>query len=106
MENRIGLKILTRLFMKGLGCAKENKLPAPPAEDGTRGLCQSKCVKHFLQTVQEVLNAGARGSEESPSQWECPCHEKEKQIDTMALDNGRTRKTINNVEALAEGTLD
>jgi hypothetical protein len=101
MENRIGMKMLTRLFMKGLGHAKENKLPAPPTEDGN-ALSESKRVEHFLRTVQSVLNTNAWGSEESPSQWECPYDEKEKQIDTIALDNGRTRKAINNLEALAE----
>jgi hypothetical protein len=101
MENRIGLKILTRLFMKGLGYAKENKLPTPPTENGTV-LSESKRVEHFLRTVQSVLNTNTWGSEESPSQWECPYDEKEKQIDTIALDNGRTRKAINNLEALAE----
>ena len=101
MENRIGIKILTRLFMKGLGYAKDNKLPAPLTDDG-RVMSQSKRVEHFLRTVQEVLNTGTWGSQESPSQWECPYDEKEKQIDTIALDNGRTRKAINNLEALAE----
>jgi hypothetical protein len=87
--------------MKGLGYAKDNKLPTPPTDDG-RVLSQSKRVEHFLRTVQEVLNTNTWGSEESPSQWECPYDEKEKQIDTIALDNGRTRKAINNLEALAE----
>jgi hypothetical protein len=96
MENRSGIKILTRLFMKGLGCAKDNKLPTP------RVLSQSKRVEHFLQTVLDVLNMNTWGSDDSPSQWECPYNVKEKQIDTIALDNGRTRKAINNLEALAE----
>jgi hypothetical protein len=101
MENRIGIKILTRLFMKGLGYAKESKLPTPPMDDGTV-LSETKRVEHFLQTVQIVLNLNTWGSEESPSQWECPYDPKEKQIDTIALDNGRTRKAVNNLEALAE----
>jgi hypothetical protein len=41
------------------------------------------------------------GSDDSLSQWECPHDEKEKQIDLIALDNGRTRKAVNNLDALA-----
>jgi hypothetical protein len=101
MENRIGIKILTRLFMKGLGYAKEKKLPTPLTEDG-RELSESKRIEHFLKTVQTVLNTNTWGSEESPSQWECPYDPKAKQIDTISLDNGRTRKAINDFEALVE----
>jgi hypothetical protein len=87
MENRVGLKILTRLLMAGLDNAKKGLLYADENSVNERMLL-------FIKGVENVLNTQAWGTVESPSQWQCSYNPADKQIDIICLDNVRTRKAI------------
>jgi hypothetical protein len=93
LENRVGLKVLTRLLRIGLGRAKAGLI------DGI-GSNQNDRIANFLKTVEKICNTVIWGTEDFPVRWTCPYDAKEKNIGTICLDNERTRMVVNHLEEL------
>jgi hypothetical protein len=93
LENRVGLKILTRLLRIGLGRAKAGLID-------DLGSNQKDRIANFLKGVEKRLNTVIWGSEDFPVRWSCPYDDKEKNIGTICLDNERTRMAIDYLEEL------
>jgi hypothetical protein len=98
MENRVGLKVLTRLLMNGLDNAKQRTIYLNEESENQR-------ILFFIKDVEHVLNTQAWGTVESPSQWQCSYNPADKQIDIICLDNVRTRKAIYALDNLIDVCL-
>ena len=87
LENRVGLKLLTRLLRIGLGRAKAGLIP-------DLGTNQKDRIANFLTGVEKQCNTVIWGSEDFPVRWSCPFDPKEQNIGTLCLDSERTRMAI------------
>lgn len=93
MENRIGLKILTMLLIEGLQNALRGTTFAGYATENQR-------MRAFFLEIERILNTRVWGTEDNPTQWQCPRDETKKELGVLCLDNNKTRKAINNLEIL------
>ena len=66
LENRVGLKILTRLLRIGLGRAKAGLID-------DLGTNQKDRISNFLKCVEKLCNTVIWGTEDFPVRWTCPC---------------------------------
>jgi hypothetical protein len=98
MENRIGLKFITMLAIKGLGNAKRALTFSQERSEGKR-------IEKFFERLQFVFNCEIWGTPESPTHWECPYDKQEKIIGIICLDNGRTRRIVNSIETVIDVCL-
>jgi hypothetical protein len=98
LENRIGLKILTRLLTIGLSHA----LMGTTYRYDTEGVETSEAgrMKAYFAEVHRVVNCEILGTTASPAQWDCPRDDKKKEIAAITMDNVRTRKIIDGIEKL------
>lgn len=51
------------------------------------------------------MNKNILGSELSPAHWKCPTAAKGKEIGTITMDNGKTRKIIDSLELLIDASI-
>ena len=94
LENRVGLKIFTRLLRIGLDNAKEGILSAEAGENVR--------IDAYLVTMQELCNTTVWGTDERPVRWTCPYDTATKKITTICLDNVKTRKVINALDSIVD----
>jgi hypothetical protein len=64
MENRVGLKILTRLLRLGL----DNWVTGICGE----GICELAWMKNFIKKIKNICSHSIWGQEEWPDTWKCP----------------------------------
>jgi hypothetical protein len=95
LENRVGLKIMTRLLRIGMSNAKEGLLEG-------LGSCDTDRIANYLAKVESICCNEIWGSELTPVSWKCPYDAKEKTVGTLCLDNGRTREVVQAIEVLVE----
>lgn len=93
MENRVGLKLLTMLLLEGLDNALKRKTYTELPAEGQR-------MKRFFSDIEDVCNKQIWGTEENPTQWQCPRDEAKKELGTICLDNNKTRRLINAIDHL------
>jgi hypothetical protein len=95
LENRVGLKIFTRLLRIGLDNTKKGVV-------GTATDTENQRIKSFIKRIEDICNSTIWGSDESPVRWILPYDTQDKKITTISLDNVKTRKIIDSVELLVE----
>jgi hypothetical protein len=95
LENRVGLKQLEMLIVKGLSNAEEGSILSEIASPIKR---RDEYVRQVEVTINEVL----LGDEERPSQWHCPYDKAKATLGPISFENYRTRKVIANLEVLVE----
>ncbi len=98
MENRMGIKIITMLFVKGLSSAMKKELYGDVPSEASR-------IDKYFETIQSIVNKNILGSELSPAHWKCPTAAKGKEIGTITMDNGKTRKIIDSLELLIDASI-
>ena len=86
LENRVGLKILSRLLRIGMDHAKSNTVDDVASETDR--------IKQFITQVEEKMNSSVLGSEDRPIIWKCPYDADKKQVGTICLDNVGTRSVV------------
>jgi hypothetical protein len=94
MENRVGLKILTRLLRLGL----DNWVAGVCGE----GSCESVRMKNFIQKIEAICSTTIWGREDRPVTWRCPYDAEKKAVGKLCLDNVRTRSAIASLELLID----
>jgi len=87
MENRVGLKLVTRLLRIGLSTHE--------ADHG-----------RFIDKAQQIINTTILGTTERPCGYGIPYDPKEKKISAITMDNGRTRKMVANISGLIDLCID
>jgi hypothetical protein len=95
MENRNGIKLLTMVIIKGLSNAKKQLLYCRVNAEGTR-------VSRFVSDIERIINTSILGSEDDPCQWICPFDPKKKEVAPIIMDNVRTRRVVDAMDALVE----
>ena len=95
MENRVGLKFITMLAIKGLSNAKIGKIFGGVSSEKGR-------IDQFFEGLHNIFNREIWGDDDSPTQWECPYDPQEKVIGIICLDNGRTRRVVNMIELVID----
>jgi hypothetical protein len=95
LENRVGIKILTMLFIEGLSNAKKGKLYQEVPAEGPR-------VEMFFRRVAAIVNKQVLGTAENSAEWQCATDDKMKEIGTIQMDNMRTRRIMGQLELLVE----
>jgi hypothetical protein len=95
LENRVGIKILTMLFIEGLSNAKKGNLHNDVRGEGPR-------TEKFFDRVAAVGNKQVLGAADNSSEWRCATDDKRKEIGTIQMDNVRTRKIMGQLELLVE----
>jgi hypothetical protein len=95
MENRNGIKLLTMVIIEGLSNAKKQLLYCRVNAEGTR-------VSRFVSDIKHIINTSILGSEDDPCQWICPFDPKKKEIAPITMDNVRTRRVVDAMDALVE----
>ena len=88
-ENRMGLKILELLLDEGLNtCHRFPRLMEKWHNS------PKKCREAYVLEITEYINTVSLGTVERPAQWECPIDKDYLKVDTICLDNGRTRRVV------------
>ena len=95
LENRVGIKILTMLFIEGLSNAKKGELYNNIRGEGPR-------VQMFFQRVAAIVNKQVLGTVDNSAEWQCATDDKKKEIGTIQMDNMRTRRIMGQLELLIE----
>jgi hypothetical protein len=95
LENRVGIKILTMLFIEGLSNAKEGKLYLDVPAEGPR-------IEMFFKRVATIVNKQVLGTANNSAEWQCATDDKMKEIGTIQMDNMRTRRIMAQLELLVE----
>jgi len=95
LENRTGLKIFTTVVQKGLSRALSGNLFQETHDVGRR-------FDMFFAQLNRVVGTQILGSVENPSQWECPCDRSRRELGIICLDNVKTRKVVNGMDAIIE----
>jgi hypothetical protein len=95
LENRVGLKLVTRLLWIGLNNTKEGILGEP--DDG-----ENVWIDGYWEMIQDICNTTVWGSKDCPVCWMCPYDTQTKTITTICLDNVRTLKVINSLKLLVD----
>ena len=95
LENRVGIKILTMLFIEGLSNAKKGALYDDVGAEGRR-------IEMFFDRVAAIVNKQVLGTADNSTEWQCATDEKRKEIGTIQMDNMRTRKIMGQLELLVE----
>lgn len=95
LENRIGIKILTMLFIEGLSNAKKGQLYPEVHAEGPR-------VEMFFQRVAAIINKQVLGTADNSAEWQCATDDKMKEIGTITMDNMQTRRIMGQLELLVE----
>ncbi len=91
LENRTGLKIFGTVIQRGLSKALGKVLFANIDDKGCR-------FDAFFHSINHITNTMVLGTEESPSQWECPCDRPRRELGIICLDNTKTRKIVNKID--------
>jgi hypothetical protein len=92
MENRMGLKILTRLLVVGLAHWNTDN----------ESLSEVKNCADFLSNIERIMNSEILGSPGGLAHWECTTTENKKQIGTISLDNEKMIKIIDKSDKLID----
>jgi len=95
LENWTGLKIFTTVVQKGLSRALSGNLFQEMHDVGHR-------FDMFFAQLNHVVGTQILGSVENPSQWECPCDRSRRELGIICLDNVKTRKVVNGMDAIIE----
>jgi hypothetical protein len=98
-ENRMGLKILELLLNEGLNKCEnfphyKEQWPAEKADKKRR--------EAFVEDVTDYINTQCLGTVDDPAQWQCPVDKDCKKVETICLDNNRTRLIISNLTGLID----
>jgi len=56
----------------------------------------------FFHGLNHIVATKILGSVENPSQWECPCDRSRRELGIICLDNNKTRKVVNGMDAVIE----
>jgi hypothetical protein len=59
-------------------------------------------MKAFLREVEKIANCSIWGSEDKPTEWECPCDTQIKELEDITLNNNRTRALVEKFEPLID----
>lgn len=96
LENRVGLKLFTRLLRIGLDRARLGDLP------GCDSRSEGGRLKQFIAQVEDAICNKIVGSPDRPISWKCPFDLEQGTIGTITMDNMRTRKVIANFDVMIE----
>jgi hypothetical protein len=94
MENRVGLKILTRLLHLGL----DNWVAGVCG----KGSCELACMKNFIEKIEGICSYSIWGREDRPVTWRCPYDAEQKAVGKLCLDNVWTCSAITSLELLID----
>jgi hypothetical protein len=95
LENRVGLKQLEMLIVKGLSNAEEGTI-LPEIRSPI------KRKNEYVKQLEEIVNEVLLGEELRPSQWHCPYDKSTGTLGPVSFENYRTRKVLANLEVLVE----
>jgi hypothetical protein len=95
LENRVGIKILTRLLTMGLGHALAGHTFLEVSATS-----QNKRMAAYFVEVNRIVNCEILGTASNPSQWDCPRDERKRELGPITMDNVKTRKIIDDIETL------
>jgi hypothetical protein len=96
-ENRIGLKLLTRLLVEGVANATKGMTYTAASMNSA-----NTRVDTFIKAVERIVNTEIHGSVESPTQWSVPMTEDGKEVGIICIENGKVRQVIDNIEKLID----
>jgi hypothetical protein len=99
LENRVGLKIITRVLRIGIGNAKDGQLTTCDATT------ENKRTSQYIELVEGILCNSVLGSPERPVSYQLPFDDKNKTIGTITLDNMKTRVVISNLFLLVQVSI-
>jgi hypothetical protein len=96
LENRVGLKLFTRLVRIGLDRARLGDLSSCDASsEGGR-------LKQFIAQVDDAISNKIVGTPDRPIGWKCPFDPEQGTIGLITMDNMRTQKAIANFDVLID----
>lgn len=95
MENRNGIKFLTMALIEGLSNAKKKLLYSDVNAEGKR-------LSQFIADVEGLINTSILGSKEDPCQWMCPYDTNKKELGPITMDNVRTRRVVDMLDAVVD----
>ena len=99
LENRVGLKIITRLLRIGVANAKEGNLTSCDAST------EKKRTDQYIQQVESLLCNSVLGSGARPISYQLPFDETNKTVGTITLDNMKTRVVIEDLFKLVQVSI-
>lgn len=99
LENRVGLKIITRLLRIGVANAKDGKLTTCDATT------ENKRTRQYIELVEDILCNSVLGAPERPVSYQLPFDDTNKTIGTITLDNMKTRVVIANLFLLVQVSI-
>jgi hypothetical protein len=88
-ENRMHLKIITRLLQIGYKHAREGNILR---YDGLT--TESRAKKACVQAIQSAINEEILGKKDRPIRWTLPLDKENKNIGTILIDNTRCHKMM------------
>jgi hypothetical protein len=99
LENRVGLKIITRVLRIGVGNAKDGQLTTCDATT------ENKRTSQYIELVESILCNSVLGSPGRPVSYQLPFDDKNKTIGTITLDNMKTRDVISDLLLIVQVSI-
>jgi hypothetical protein len=95
MENRVGIKMITMLLIRGLSNVKERVLYS---QEGS----VNKRIEMYIADVTKIVSTKMLGDEQGPAQWNFPYNPETKEIGALCIENGKMRKVLERLELIVD----
>lgn len=95
MENRVGIKVITMLLIRGLSNVKEGVLYSEHRS-------VSKRIELYINDVTNIVSTKILGDEDGPAQWNFPYNPETKEIGALCIENGKMRTLLLKLELIVD----
>jgi hypothetical protein len=95
MENRVGIKVITMLLIRGLSNVKEGILYAEHKS-------MNKRIEMYIEDVTNIVSTKILGDEDGPAQWNFPYNPETKEIAALCIENGKMRTVLLKLELIVD----
>ena len=95
MENRVGIKIITMLLIRGLSNVKEGVLYSEHKS-------MNKRIECYIEDVTTIVSTQILGDENGPAQWNFPFNPETKEIAALCIENGKMRTLLVKLELIVD----
>jgi hypothetical protein len=95
MENRVGIKVITMLLIRGLSNVKEGILYSQHKS-------MSKRIEMYIEDVTKIVSTKILGDEDGPAQWNFPYNPETKEIAALCIENGKMRTVLLKLELIVD----
>ena len=95
MENRVGIKVITMLLIRGLSNVKEGVLYSEHKS-------MNKRIEMYIEDVTNIVSTKILGDEDGPAQWNFPYNPETKEIAALCIENGKMRTLLLKLELIVD----